>query len=147
MGLLDKKIDECLRLWGKMQKVLISMDDMPFLMTVIVGVKHISLTGLHHAVETCDNPSFYYYLQKDWDWSWVRLCALNPRFSSARNSIRACAVSYLPEYVCVHETFIKADIFISLFLKDSTFLFVFRFQWKVVFQLTLEGHMQTLNFK
>lgn len=34
-----------------MQKVLISMDDMPFLMTVIVGVKHISLTGLHHAVE------------------------------------------------------------------------------------------------
>lgn len=48
-----------------MQKVLISMDDMPFLMTVIIGVKHISLTGLHHAVETCDNPSFYYYLQKD----------------------------------------------------------------------------------
>ena len=103
--------------------------------------------GLHHAVETCDNPSFYYYLQKDWDWSWVRLYALNPRFSGARNSIRACAVSYLPVYVCVHETFIKADIFISLFLKGSTFLFVFHFQWKVVFQLTLEGHMQTLNFE
>ena len=62
-------------------------------------------------------------------------------------SVRRCAVSYLPVYVCVHETFIKADIFISLFFKDSTFLFVFRFQWKGVFQLTLEGHMQTLNFK
>ena len=34
----------------------------------------------------------------------------------------------------------------TFFLKIQC-LFVFRFQWKVVFQLTLEGHMQTLNFK
>ena len=79
------------------------MDDMPFLMTVIVGVKHISLTGLHHAVELVIIPHSTITSKKTEIESWVRLCALNPRFSSARNLIRACAVSYLPVYVCVHE--------------------------------------------
>ena len=118
-----------------MQKVWISMDDMPFLMTVIVGVKHISLTELHHAVKTCDNPSFYYYLQKDWDWSWIRLCALNPRFSSARNLIRAFAVSYLPCMSACTKPFIKADIFISLFLK--------RFNVFICLSLSMESCVST----
>lgn len=118
-----------------MQKVLISMDDMPFLMTVIVGVKHISLTELHHAVKTCDNPSFYYYLQKDWDWSWIRLCALNPRFCSAWNAIRACAVNYLPMYVCVHETLYKSGHFHFPFFK--------RFDVFICLSLSMESCVST----